>query len=291
MFRASLAAGVHRACQAYRRLRHEEADARGKAVQVRLAGDGSDLAVAEEAGDGQPFEALGQRCGVMVPLAEQAYATPVARAQQRPGRRAAERGGRRVEHRAQIFVRRARVTHLELQRLPDAWQRAHRQRAARAVGSDQIADEEVAAAELVSVLVHGQADEQVTLRPLLHFFRKTTEGIGEHLVRWPLADRPDHLTVHAGDCPRPPDRRRALGDDGAQGPGAADRCDDCAGIEHLTVEEEMRPPCRSVARRHAADDRRANVCLGQRRDQPLGIDRERVAEADPAVARVGRDAR
>src|SRR5688572_29306220 len=78
-----------RACACLRLLRHDQRQAGGEAVDEGLARYGSDLAVAEEAGERYCAKVVGHGLRVVVRVAEQADAAAVAGEQQPAHGRAA----------------------------------------------------------------------------------------------------------------------------------------------------------------------------------------------------------
>src|SRR5205814_6421364 len=96
----------------------EDGECCREAVQEGSAADRSDLAAAEEAGDGWAAERLGDRARVVVGLREHVRAAPVAAEEERAGRRRAAEFA--VERLAQVLVGARGVAKVEAQRLANA---------------------------------------------------------------------------------------------------------------------------------------------------------------------------
>ena len=116
------------------------------------APDRSDLPGAERSREWDRAEQVLHHAGVVVGDGEEVTATSVAREQQRglgvdPGK-----------HLPEILVGGAGVPDVELHGLSHRDLLADRQRALALVGTEQVADEEVAAAELGLVLVDDEPD-------------------------------------------------------------------------------------------------------------------------------------
>src|SRR5712692_5682072 len=136
----------------------EDGQGGGEPVQEGLAADGTDLAAAEEAGEGLRPECLGDDARVVVGLGEHVRAAAVAGEEQCPGRPpAAERAAQRLP---EICVRRGCVADEEAQRLPDPDAVAERERAGRLVGAQETAHEEVAGLVLGPVLVDHEPGKE-----------------------------------------------------------------------------------------------------------------------------------
>src|SRR5437762_1517643 len=121
------------------------------------SGDGTELTRGEESRDRNFTERTAYRAHVVIRLSEESLTAPVARKEERAGNRIE---AFRLEHRAEILARRLRIAHLELDGLPDLGHVADRDRAGVAVDADEIADDEVAAAELGLELSSRLADVQ-----------------------------------------------------------------------------------------------------------------------------------
>src|SRR4249919_1449099 len=124
------------------------------------APDRSDLAGAERSREWDRAEQVLHHAGVVVGDAEEVAATSVAGEQQ--GSVGVDPG----EHLPEILVGGARVPDVELHGLTDPDLLADRERARALVGAEQVADEEVAPAELGLVLVDDEADVQAASQEL-----------------------------------------------------------------------------------------------------------------------------
>src|SRR5262245_24881388 len=146
------------------RLRGEQGQAGGEPVHVVAPPDGPDLAGAERTGQRDRPEQLLHQPGVVVGEPEQVPAPAVTGEEER----AVGTPGAGQEH-AQVLVGAARVPHLELHGLTDLDDVTHRQRSGVLVAAEDVPDEEVAAAELVPLLVDDDAEMQSLpeQRPLL----------------------------------------------------------------------------------------------------------------------------
>ena len=124
----------------------------------------ADLAVAEAAAQTHGTEVLLDEAGVVAGLAEEAPAAAVAATETAAVNRRARQVPARVEQQLiEFLTRRGRVAALELDGLAGARQRAHGEDARMRIGPQQVADEEVAALELLPVFVGDQAYEEVAL--------------------------------------------------------------------------------------------------------------------------------
>src|ERR1043166_2956080 len=136
----------------------EQHHACGEAVDEVLASHGAQLALREEAGERDGARGLAHRLGVVVRPAEQAGAATVATEEQATRRRAG-----RLKHEPQVFIGAVGVADVELDGLADADVVADRDGAGVAVEADQVADQEIAAAEGVAVFADRPADHQAAL--------------------------------------------------------------------------------------------------------------------------------
>src|SRR5262249_37462070 len=172
----------------------------GEAVQEGLAADGADLAVAEKAGERDRAELGGHAARVVVGGAEQAGAAAVAATEHGGGRPGLAQGlGGGGGPLAQVLVGGGGVAHLELERLADARVGADADGAALAVDTGEVADQVVAAAKLVLVLVDGEADEQVAGGALLHLGGELLHRLDQHLVGGAAAAGLEHGSTPAPD--------------------------------------------------------------------------------------------
>ena len=113
----------------------------------------------------------------------------------------------RSQQLAQVLVGRLGVADVELDRLAATDPVGDGQGPGPRVEADQVADQEVAAAELVAVLVDRQADEQPLLHQLLVAPAAPRSSRAAQVVERRLAaDLGDDVVLPLGDDQRPADR-------------------------------------------------------------------------------------
>ena len=187
-------------------------------MQEVLPADRADLAGAEAAGRGHGAQELGDDPGVVVGHAEQSLPAAVAREEQR------RLGLLAREQRPQVLVGGGGVADVELDGATDGDLLADGDRAGLAVAADQVADEEVAAAEVDPVLVDDDAEVQALLEQRALLVGRARGELAESLERRPPGERADEVLAptrsrrtgcrSAGSparrpcgCPRPRARR------------------------------------------------------------------------------------
>src|SRR5687767_2689509 len=74
---------------------------------------------------------------------------------------------RMIQHVHHVVVRGSSVTALELHGLAGAWKSTYCHHAAARISADQIANEKIAAAELVEIFIDDEANKQIALCFLL----------------------------------------------------------------------------------------------------------------------------
>ena len=237
---------------------------------------GTDLARREEPRHGRAQGGL-HRADVVVGVREHRGAAPVAGEQQR----AARRVGRAVEQLGEVLARARRVAHLEPHGLPDLDDLADGHRPALLVGPDDAADEEVAAAVLVGVLVDRDAEVQPARRHLLLGGRQRRDDLDQPRVGGLARQLQQQVALRPRDDHRGPDGAAALADHRARPDGlglATEHHADAAPFEHVAVAEEAvgarprprprpgRRPAGSRVRRscRARGTRRWGTCRGRR---------------------------
>src|SRR5438874_1382297 len=177
------------------------------------SGDGAELTRGEESRDRDFTECAADRTHVVIWLPEESLTSAVARKEERAGDRIETF---RLEHRTQILARRLRIAHLELDRLPYLSHVADRDRAGVAVDADEIADDEVAAAELGLELGGGLADVQPATHEQLVALGRVRVELFDALERGLTAELEHHVALGACDRERLPDRTAPLRDDGGR---------------------------------------------------------------------------
>src|SRR6266508_2436904 len=266
----------------------EDRHAGGEGVEEVAAADRAELALGEEPGHGRLAGGRGDADGVVVGLAEEVAAAPVAGEQQHPPRLPA---GHRRQQQLEVLVRGGRVADVELQRLADLDAVGDRDRAGLRVGPDQAPDQEVTAVEAGLVLVDDLADLEAAAAEQLVL--AGVEG-GEHLAqpvdRGAAAQLVDDVALAAGDGERRADGPAALADDRADlhGPDQGDA--DGAAVVHLGAAEQPVPARLPGAGDHPADHRQASLLLVEPLQEAVGREGERVRQqqhAGPLLAREG----
>src|SRR4029453_13047454 len=182
----------------------EQREAGGEAVQEIAAADRSDLARTERSRQRDRPQQVLHHSGVVVGDGEEVAATSVAREQE---------GGVGVdprEHLPEILVRGARVPDVELNGLDDRHLLPDRQGARALVGAEQVADEEVAPAELGLVLVDDEPDVQAAAQELALLLRGRAGELLEALDRRFPAQLHDEVLLGAGHDVRAADGPAAL---------------------------------------------------------------------------------
>ena len=117
------------------------------------------------------------------------------------------------EQRPEVLVGGGGVADVELDGLADGDLLADRDRAGLAVGADHVADEEVAAAELRSVLVDDDAEVQALLEQRALLVGRARGELAESLERGPPGELADEVALRLGHDVRVADRPAALRDD------------------------------------------------------------------------------
>jgi NAD(P)-dependent dehydrogenase (short-subunit alcohol dehydrogenase family) len=254
----------------------EQGDRGGEGVQEVLPADRPEFTVAEEAGHRDVAQRGGNEPGVVVGLGEQPRAAAVAGEQERPGGPAAAQGsGLAFQRAAQVLVGRLGVPDVELDGLADLDPVADRDRSRSGVGADHAADQEVALARLVPVLV----DEHTELQPPgQQFVVPAGHGRG-HLAQPDQGRAPaelvDHVALGAGDDVGVADGTAALGDQRMDLGRRQVDADRTRG-EHPVVEKQPALPGCERGAGHAAHDHRAGCLVVQVSQQAVGRERVRV---------------
>jgi glycosidase len=190
----------------------DEADRRGVAVEEVRSADGSDLAVAEEAGGRHGAEGSGHRFGIVAGGTEEMFAAAVA-AEEEAGDGSLLACGQGGEEGLEFLVGAGSVAELVLQGLSRARMGADNHGPGGGVGAEDMAHEEIAAAELLFVFVDGEAREEIAPGALFLRVGQGVEGLLEDLVSGAGAEFDEQLLVGAGDGQRFADRAAALADD------------------------------------------------------------------------------
>src|SRR5581483_6984845 len=173
----------------------EERHRRGEAVHEVAPAHRAELTRGEEARHRRAHP-LVEHLGVVVGLAEQAPAPPVAGEQQ-----AAACGAVAVEGHAQVLVGGAGVAHVELHGLAQLHLRAHGDGAHLLVGAQHVADQKVARLEAVLVLVDHLPQVQ-TLVDQAHVLLGHHAGAGhlqQPLQGGPAGQLVDDVALRLGD--------------------------------------------------------------------------------------------
>ena len=118
---------------------------------------------------------------------------------------------------AEVFGRRRGIPALELDGLPGAGQGAHGQHAGPGIRHQEVADQEIAAAQFLAVFGTGKPDKDIAHHPPLLLPAQSVEGIHQHLVSRLIGDGMNVIPVRLGDRPGLTDRSATLGDHGLQG--------------------------------------------------------------------------
>ena len=190
--------------------------------------------------------------GVVVGHGEEVAATPVAGEQQR--RLGVDPG----QHLPEILVGGAGVPDVELHGLAHRDLLADRQRARALLGTEQVADEEVAPAELGLVLVDDESHVEAAAQQLAFLFRRRAGEVLEALDRRLPAQLLDEVVLAAGDDIGAADRPAALRHERADLDAAAiDEHADRALVDDVVVEHEAVPTRAPRRRRQPADDLQA----------------------------------
>src|SRR5437764_2444171 len=132
----------------------EQGDRGREAVEEVSTTHGTELACGEETGHGNLAHRLGQGAGVVVGAAEQPRAATVA------GEHQGRIGVTPVQHAPQVLVGGDRVTEMELDRRAQLDDVVHGDGAGSPIGTDHVANEEVAPTELGLVLVDDATEVQ-----------------------------------------------------------------------------------------------------------------------------------
>src|SRR5581483_978849 len=191
----------------------EQRQAGGEAVDEVLPADGAELAHGEEAGQRQRAEQRLHGAGVVVGLVEQPGPAAVAAEEECPRGAGRALASGVLQEQAEVLVGRAGVADVELHRLADADAVAEDQGAALTVQAEDVADQEVAAAERVLVLVDDQADVRALPDELLVARAQLLPELLELDRRGLATQLQDGVLVGAGDDQRLADGPAALRDD------------------------------------------------------------------------------
>ena len=120
-----------------------------------------------------------------------------------------------VEQAPQVLVGGVRVAHLELHGLADLDLLADRERAGRLVDAEQVADEEVAALEVETVLVDDETDVQPLAHELAVLVARGLNNLLQPVHRGLTGELVHEVALGARDRERLADRPAALRHDGA----------------------------------------------------------------------------
>src|SRR3989442_6752292 len=198
----------------------------GEPVHEVAAATGAELARREESGDRDVPERRSDGVDVVVRPPEERFAAPVAREEQRAGDRALRAVALVLERLAKILARGLGVADLELDRLPHLHHVADRDRADVAVDADEVADDEVAAAQLGLQLGRGLSDvEAAPHEELVSLARRAVELL-DPFDRGLAAELEDDVLLGARHGERLADRPATLRHDRARATRALeDRAD------------------------------------------------------------------
>src|SRR5690242_15344027 len=259
----------------------EQGEAGREAVEEVAASDRSDLPGAERSRQRDRPQQVLHHARVVIGNGEEVTATPVAREQQR---------GLRVhagEHLPEILVGGARVPDVELHGLAHRNLLADRQRARALVGTEQVADEEVAPAELGLVLVDDETDVQAAAQQLAFLFRGRAGELLEALDRRLPAQLLDEVLIAPGDDVGAADRTAALRYERADLDAAAvDEHADRALVDDVVVEYQAVPTRAPRRRRQPTDDLQAGEVAVDALEERIDRERERVREEQQAPGRL-----
>src|SRR3989442_12338038 len=226
----------------------------GEAVHEVRGAEGAVAARREESSDRDVPERRVDGADVVVRPPEERLAAPVAREEQRAGDRSLRAVALVLERLAKILARGLGVADLELNRLPDLHHVADRDRAGVAVDADEVADDEVAAAQLGLQLGRGLPDmEAAPHEELVALARRAVELL-DPLDRGLAAELEYDVLLRARHGERLADRPAALRDDRARAARALEDRADCALAQRLVAEDEPRAALDNPARRHPTDD-------------------------------------
>jgi len=180
-------------------------------MQETLVPNRPNLTVAEKAGQAKWPQLLLDHLGVVVGFAKQALAPAVATAEATPiNGNIFQPGFGSPQQLIHVLGRRRCRAALELNGLPQARQSANRNAAGTGVSSEQIANQEVTAMELLSIFIDHQADEQIAARFFLFLWRKLVKGFCQHFVGRAVAYFVDDIRHDFGLGPGFNDRGAAL---------------------------------------------------------------------------------
>lgn len=246
-------------------------------MQEVAAADRAQLALGEEAGHGGAGGGLGDPGGVVVGGTEEAAPAAVAGEQQHPAG-AHRPGPDRREQRLQLLAGGGRVAHVELHGLADRDGVADRQGAALRVGAEEVADQEVPAAELGLVLVDHPADLHAAGKQRLHPGAGAAEQLLQPLHRRTTAKLVDQVAGGAGDGIGGADRAAALAHHRADLDRPAQHHPDRA--TRVGVGTEQQPVAAGLgrARRHPADHWQPGPLQVEPLDEQVRWEAERVGQ-------------
>ena len=222
--------------------------------------DGTNLAIAKEAGEAHGPKLLLDVACIVTWHAKQARAATVA---------AAKAGAEDVasfqvcasppEKLRDVFGARGGIAALKLDGLTRTRERADGEGAGVGVGADEIADEEIAAMKFIEVFVDDEANKEIPLALLLFCRRKLLNRVDEDLVSGAIGDFVDDVLLGLRDGPCVADRSAALRNDAGQFDVAADGDSDATVLKHITVEIKLGALLGMIAAGQTAENRRRRV--------------------------------
>src|SRR2546426_426273 len=212
---------------------------------------------------GDSLRTVSDGVDVVVRPPEERFAASVAREEQRAGDRALRAVALVLERLAKVLARGLGVADLELDRLPHLHHVADRDRAGVAVDADEVADDEVAAAQLGLQLGRGLPDvEAAPHQELVSLARRAVELL-DPFDRGLAAELEDDVLLGARYGERLADRPAALRHDRARAARALEDRTDGALAQRLVAEDEPRAALDDPARRHPANDGQVRRVLVQ----------------------------
>ena len=169
---------------------------------------------------------------------------------------------------------------MKLHGLPRPHRVAHRDHARLRVGSNDVADEEIAAAERVAVFGGGTAHVERRSHELSVGGVEFAVGLPQPLGGRSSSELDDQILLGLGHHHRLPDRAAALRDHGTDADAASDDEPHRTGILRSRAEDERVAARLRPAARHAADDWHARMLLLHSGDEGIDGKRERVGDQE-----------
>ena len=230
-----------------------------------LVSDRTNFSLSEKPRDRKRSHLLLKNPAVVVRAAEQPFSPPTATEHQSPERFVPMGGSVRCQQDLQILAGRVRISQLKLNSLPFLNDVADRDRPGLFVRTEQVSNEEIAAAEAISMFVDGDAYVQSAMGMSALHVRQTLENRLEPVERWSAAKLIDAIAFRPRDDVAFSNWATALGNHGSNGEGACELDTDYPILDDVTVQEKPVFSLTMAAAGESAHGSTIGIAIGQDR--------------------------